>query len=183
MTSYALAGKKAVITGASGGIGFAIASRFAKEGAHVVLAGRTRSKLEQSLAKLHETTGGPQGLQIPQLHGIHCLDVGEGKEWEGLVKENEIDYLVNCAGESQSSLLLRTSQEAIQNLLASNLRGVIFGCKTVAKQMAARRRGGCIINISSLLAHKAVIGTSVYAATKAGQLGMAAPLFHLQLLL
>lgn len=97
MTSYALAGKKAVITGASGGIGFAIASRFAKEGAHVVLAGRTRSKLEQSLAKLHETTGGPQGLQIPQSHGIHCLDVGEGKEWEGLVKENvRIYYLVNA---------------------------------------------------------------------------------------
>jgi 3-oxoacyl-[acyl-carrier protein] reductase len=92
MASYALAGKKAVITGASGGIGFAIASRFAQEGASVVLAGRTRSKLERSLAKLQET-GEPQGLQVPQSHRIHCLDVGEGKEWEGLVKENVRVYL------------------------------------------------------------------------------------------
>ena len=63
-------------------------------------------------------------------------------------------------------------------MLSTNLRGVIFGCKTVGKQMTARRRGGCIINISSLLAYKAVIGTSVYAATKAGQLGMIIPLLQ-----
>ncbi|KAH6851091.1 hypothetical protein B0I37DRAFT_128196 [Chaetomium sp. MPI-CAGE-AT-0009] len=173
MASYALAGKKAVITGASGGIGFAVASRFAREGASVVLAGRTRSKLERSLTKLQETTGEARDLDVPQSHSIHCLDVGEMKAWEGLVKENKgIDYLVNCAGESQHSLLLRTGQEAVQSLLSSNLHGVIFGCKTVAKQMTARRSGGCIINISSLLAQKAVIGTSVYAAAKAGQLGL-----------
>ncbi|KAK4034719.1 hypothetical protein C8A01DRAFT_18530 [Parachaetomium inaequale] len=166
----ALAGKKAVITGASGGIGFAIASRFAREGASVVLAGRTRAKLERSLGnlKLQGTTG-----DRSQSHRIHCLDVGEMKGWEGLVRENkEIDYLINCAGETQHSLFLRTSEETIHGLLSSNLRSVLFGCKTVARQMTARRAGGCIINVSSLLAYKAAIGTSVYAATKAGQLGL-----------
>jgi 3-oxoacyl-[acyl-carrier protein] reductase len=99
MAQFALAGKKAVITGASGGIGCAIASRFAQEGASVVLAGRTRAKLERSLEnlKLQETTGGR-----PQSHRIHCLDVGEMKGWEGLVKENVClfshhTYLL-CAG-------------------------------------------------------------------------------------
>ncbi|KAK3297822.1 uncharacterized protein B0H64DRAFT_132187 [Chaetomium fimeti] len=173
MASYALAGKKAVITGASGGIGFAIASRFAKEGASVVLAGRTRSKLQRSLAELQEMMGEPRGLELPQSHSIHCLDVGEMRAWGRLIKDNkEIDYLVNCAGEPQNSLLLRIDEETVDGLLASNLRGVIFGCKMVGRQMMARRRGGCIINISSLLAHKGVIGTSVYAAAKAGQLGL-----------
>jgi NAD(P)-dependent dehydrogenase (short-subunit alcohol dehydrogenase family) len=57
-------------------------------------------------------------------------------------------------------------------VLASNLNAVIWGCKTVGKQMISRRSGGCIINISSLLAYKAAVGTSVYAASKAAQLGI-----------
>ncbi|AEO61516.1 hypothetical protein MYCTH_2311736 [Thermothelomyces thermophilus ATCC 42464] len=173
MTVLSLAGKKAVVTGASGGIGFAIASRFAQEGASVVLAGRTRAKLERSLGELQKLGEPPGSDRSSQLHRIHCLDVGEMKEWEGLVKEHkEIDFLVNCAGQSQHSLFLRTNEEAAQSLLSTNLRSVIFGCKTVAKQMAARRAGGCIVNVSSLLAYKAAIGTSIYAATKAGQLGL-----------
>lgn len=79
-----LLGKKAVITGASGGIGFAIASRFAREGANVVLAGRTQSKLDISLKELREIK--PETGLGAQTHGTHCLDVGEIKGWEGLVK-------------------------------------------------------------------------------------------------
>ncbi|KAL2155421.1 hypothetical protein VTH82DRAFT_163 [Thermothelomyces myriococcoides] len=173
MAVLSLVGKKAVVTGASGGIGFAIASRFAQEGASVVLAGRTRAKLERSLGELQKL-GEPRASDRPsQSHRIHCLDVGEMKEWVGLVKEHkEIDFLVNCAGQPQQSLFLCTDEEAAQTLLSANLRSVIFGCKTVAKQMAARRVGGCIINVSSLLAYKATIGTSIYAAAKAGQLGL-----------
>ena len=56
-------------------------------------------------------------------------------------------------------------------LLAANLRSVMLGCKVVGKEMARRRAGGCIINVSSLLAHRPAVGTAVYAAAKAGQLG------------
>lgn len=88
--------------------------------------------------------------------------------------QKKIDILVNCAGETQHSLLLRLGEEDIDNLLASNLRSAILGCKTVGKQMTARRSGGSIINVSSLLAYRAAAGTAVYAAAKAGQLGTTA---------
>ena len=85
--------------------------------------------------------------------------------------KDKIDILVNCAGAAQQSLLLRTSEAAIDGLLAANLRSVVLGCRVVGKEMARRRAGGCIINVSSLLAHRPAVGTSVYAAAKAGQLG------------
>ena len=66
---------------------------------------------------------------------------------------------------------MRTSELGVEKMVQSNLLSAIWGCRTVGKQMISRREG-CIINISSLLAHRAAIGTSVYAATKAGQLGM-----------
>lgn len=95
MAVLSLVGKKAVVTGASGGIGFAIASRFAQEGASVVLAGRTRAKLERSLGELQKL-GEPRASDRPsQSHRIHCLDVGEMKEWVGLVKEHVGHYITN----------------------------------------------------------------------------------------
>jgi hypothetical protein len=78
---------------------------------------------------------------------------------------------VHCAGESQQSLLLRTPEDAIDSLLAANLRTVVLGSAAVGKAMARRGAGGCIINVSSLLARQPMVGTSVYAAAKAGQLG------------
>ncbi|KAK4150299.1 hypothetical protein C8A00DRAFT_46276 [Chaetomidium leptoderma] len=174
MAQFSLLGKTAVVTGASGGIGFAIASRFAYEGANVVLAGRTHSKLEHSLERLREIEIKPEQATLkPQAHSTHCFDVREMQAWKGLVKAHPtVDVLVNCAGQTQGSLLLTMSEERIQDQLSSNLSSVIWGCKTVGRQMKSQQIRGCIINVSSLLAYRAVIGTSVYAATKAGQLGL-----------
>ncbi|KAK4101114.1 NAD(P)-binding protein [Parathielavia hyrcaniae] len=168
----ALSGKTAVITGASGGIGRAIAREFAGQGASVVLVGRTRPKLESVLEKLGPVK--PSSLQVdqPKTHATVCFDVSQASGWRSLVENTQIDILVNCAGETQRSLLLRTSDESVQHLLDLNLRSVVWGCKTVGKQMVARRKGGCIINVSSLLAYRAAMGTSIYAAAKAGQLGL-----------
>ncbi|KAL2133414.1 hypothetical protein VTI74DRAFT_2415 [Chaetomium olivicolor] len=172
MGLLSLAGKTTAITGASSGIGFAIASRFAQEGASVVLAGRTLSKLETALSKIQQIKPW-QASERPQTHRIHPLDVKDMQGWMSLVNTHkEIDILVNCAGVTQRSLLLRTPESTIEELLASNLHSTVFGCKTVGKQMVARRSGGCIINVSSLLAQRAATGTAVYAAGKAGQLGL-----------
>ncbi|KAL2020535.1 hypothetical protein VTK56DRAFT_8335 [Thermocarpiscus australiensis] len=171
MLPPSLAGKTAVITGAAGGIGSAIATRFAQEGASVILAGRTMSKLQGVLQEIQKIEPCP-ALDKPQTHVAHHLDVQQSQQWTGLVEKHQVDILVNCAGISQRALLLRAGEAEVENMLSSNLRSVIFGCRAVGKQMIAQRRGGCIITVSSLLAHRAVIGTSIYAASKAGQLGL-----------
>jgi NAD(P)-dependent dehydrogenase (short-subunit alcohol dehydrogenase family) len=96
-----------------------------------------------------------------------------------------IDILVNCAGQTQRKILFRTEDPEITEILESNLRSAILGCRVVGRQMLRPTPGSnsdqapfskCIINVSSLLAHRAVQGTAVYAATKAGMLGLTASL-------
>jgi hypothetical protein len=82
-----------------------------------------------------------------------------------------VNILVNCAGVTQQSLLLQVGTKSAENILQTNLASAIWGCKFIGKKMIKAKEGGCIINISSLLANKAVAGTSVYAASKAGLLG------------
>jgi len=187
MAVFSLAGRTAAITGATGGIGFAIASRFAKEGARVVLLGRDNTKLEQALNKIQ--AAGPQ-----QQHTFHVQrSITELSSWTEFAKNSpKIDILVNCAGVTQSALLARTSEDAINNILDTNLKSTVLGCKAIGQHMIKSRKSAgvksadtdidsttpennndrCIINVSSLLAYKGTMGTSVYAASKAGILGL-----------
>ncbi|KAK4133210.1 NAD(P)-binding protein [Trichocladium antarcticum] len=170
MSFPSLAGKTVAVTGATGGIGFAMASRFAQEGASVILGGRNESKLKDALHKIQAVKPWPKLGTPPQHHALH-IDVRQLSGWNNLVDRHQIDVLVNCAGESQKSLLVRIGEPAVENMIQCNLLSAIWGCRAVGKQMIPRREG-CIINVSSLLAHRAAIGTSIYAATKAGQLGL-----------
>lgn len=92
--------------------------------------------------------------------------------------QHDIDILVNAAGISQASPLVRTASEQIDRILLTNLTGTILGCKAMARAMMrprpARANGytACIINVSSLLGVKGGQGATVYAASKAGVLGL-----------
>ncbi|KAK0704862.1 hypothetical protein B0H67DRAFT_649264 [Lasiosphaeris hirsuta] len=165
-----LAGKLVAVTGAGGGIGFAIASRFANEGASVVLLGRNKSKLQQALERIRSESGDKEKAKT---HSIFPHDVRKLESWVHLAANyNGINILVNSAGVTQTSLFVRTDPPTAEDILATNLHGAIWGCRVIGRDMIRRKDGGCIINVSSLLALKSATGASVYAASKAGLLGL-----------
>ncbi|KAK6531536.1 hypothetical protein TWF281_008330 [Arthrobotrys megalospora] len=155
-----LVGRSCLITGGSKGIGLAIATRFSQAGATCTLVSRHEESLRNAVSSLAKCG--------QRDHSFLVGDVGDRAFWEQAVKANPgIDILVNSAGQSQTSLLLRTPVDEIDDLVRVNLLGTIYGSKFYFKEMARARRG-CIINISSILAVTGGGGSSVYAASKAG---------------
>ncbi|TPX11891.1 uncharacterized protein E0L32_007389 [Thyridium curvatum] len=169
-----LAGSHALITGGSRGIGLAIAHRLAREGAACTLVGRDEQRLQAALA------GAPSPAHA---HSYLVGDVRHADFWaEAVAQRPNISILVNAAGLAQNSLLVRTRDEDLQEILDVNLRGTILGCRSFGKSMMKRKAGmlllavrahsRSIINISSLLAEKGGQGATVYAASKAGIIGL-----------
>lgn len=166
MAGLRLAGKTAVITGGSRGIGLAIAKAFAGNGASCVLLARDRERVETALETLPRPEPG-------QAHRGGVFDVGCGR----LVTADDIggpldrvDLVVNCAGVTQHSLLISTPPDQTARELDINLRGTILVSQSFLRPMI-RRKGGSIINMTSILADRPVAGTTVYAAAKAGVIG------------
>ena len=162
-----LSGKTALVTGASRGIGRAIALRFAAEGAFVVVnyAGNEAAAGE-TLAAI-ASAGGSAVLSR--------FDVGDAAQVDAAVKaivaeRGRIDILVNNAGVTRDNLLMRLTEDDFDAVVRTNLKGTFLVTKVVSRQMI-RQRGGRIVNMSSVVGEMGNAGQSVYAATKAGILG------------
>lgn len=182
---YSIAGKRCLVTGGSRGIGLAIAQLFAREGASITLVGRSSDTLAKSLDTLAQ--GEADGHHGPARHSFLAFDVSDAEAWRHHVRDppapaptpsepstataEGYDILVNAAGVAQNSLLTSTRPDDVRSLLDTNLLGTILGCQAVVPRMIRRRSGGCIINVSSLLAVQGGKGASVYAASKAGIVG------------
>ncbi|KAI2610718.1 NAD(P)-binding protein [Hypoxylon fragiforme] len=166
-----LAGKHCVISGGSRGIGLAIARLFASEGAGCTLIGRDPHRLASAVGSLPPST---TTTQHQQQHASSAFDVSSATGWEKLradMKDQKCDILINAAGITQNSFLFKTSDSSINEIIATNLTGTVWGCKTFIPKMM-KQKEGCIINISSLLATHGGKGASVYAASKAGVVGL-----------
>jgi 3-oxoacyl-[acyl-carrier protein] reductase len=153
-----LEGRTALVTGGSRGIGKAIAAELAAAGATVVLG--YRSGAEEAEAVASEVGG--RAVQA---------DVAQPEEAQRLVEEaGDIDILVNNAGVTRDGLLARMSDEDWRVVLDTNLGGTFNTCRAAARGMM-RRRGGAIVNISSIVGLHGNPGQTNYSASKAGIIG------------
>ena len=156
----ALAGKSAVVTGASSGIGRAIAERLGAEGVFVVLAGRDRAALEQSVAII-ESAGGRAAIVV--------ADIREASSVQNLIDTavattGQLDIFVNNAGVAFMGAVLDGEPEGWKMMLDTNVLALLIGCQAAVRAMREKGNHGHIVNISSVAAANPESG--VYGATK-----------------
>jgi 3-oxoacyl-[acyl-carrier protein] reductase len=160
-------GQVALVTGASRGIGRAIAVALGQAGAYVVINYRgNQEAAESALEELHNT--GAQGE-------LCRFDVAVETEVDAAVKkivdgQGKLDILVNNAGVTSDTLLIRTKAQDWDQVIGTNLRGTVLCTKAVCRAMI-RQRYGRIVNLSSVVGQTGNAGQSIYAATKAGIVG------------
>jgi NAD(P)-dependent dehydrogenase (short-subunit alcohol dehydrogenase family) len=160
---FSLAGRAALVTGASSGFGRHFARVLADAGAKVALAARRVDVLQQLEAEIR--AGGGEAAAV-------AMDVTDRESVARAVAGAEgalgpITILVNNAGVPSNSFFTRTSEQEWRAVMAVNLDGVFRVGQEAARRMAANGRGGSIINIASLLGFGVIKGLSTYSATKA----------------
>jgi 3-oxoacyl-[acyl-carrier protein] reductase len=162
-TSQTLAGRAAVVTGGSRGIGFAIADGLAKAGASVVITGRDQVTLDKAVSNLS-----PHGTRVVAARADVRSADDASRAMDAAVKAfGGLDILVNNAGVGLFEKVADMSVEQWREVIDTNLSGV-FHCCHAAIPHLRRRGGGWIINISSLAGKNAFVGAAAYCASKAG---------------
>ena len=162
-----LAGRVAVVTGGTRGIGLAIARALAEDGASVVVSGRDAGRLESAVKELETLGASALGVAADQSKREDCDRlVDAAKERFG-----RIDVLVNNAGITRDQLLVRMKDDDWDQVLDTNLRGVFLMTRAVAKSMM-RQKSGRIINIASTAGAMGNPGQVNYSAAKAGVIGL-----------
>lgn len=160
-------GRVTIVTGASQGIGEAIASELAMEGAEIVLIDVQKEKLDEVAQRIGEK----KGRAVSYYSDVSRLDQVE-KIIESIIqKHKKIDHLVNNAGITRDNLLMRMKEEDWDTVLAVNLKGVFNLSKTVIRHMISKRYGR-IVNLSSVVGLMGNAGQSNYSASKAGVIGL-----------
>ncbi|KXU15119.1 3-oxoacyl-(acyl-carrier protein) reductase [Streptococcus infantis] len=157
--------KNVFITGSSRGIGLAIAHKFASLGANVVLNSRGEIS-EELLAEFK-----PYGVKVLAISG-DVSDFADAKRMidQAIEELGSVDVLVNNAGITQDTLMLKMTEEDFEKVLKVNLTGAFNMTQTVLKPMI-KAREGAIINMSSVVGLMGNIGQANYAASKAGLIG------------
>ena len=167
MKDFSLEGKVALVTGASYGIGFAIAEGMAKAGATIVFNDIRQELVDKGLAAYKEA-----GVEA---HGYVC-DVTDEDAVQAMVKQiaqevGVIDILVNNAGITRDGLIARMKEEDFDAVIDVNLKGTFNCCKAAAQRMM-KQRYGRIVNLSSVVGVAGNAGQANYAASKAGVIGL-----------
>ena len=163
-----LEGKVAIVTGASRGIGFAVAKAYACEGARVAVCGSREETAKKAVAQLQKLCPGaeflPVGVDVSDADAIRAMVARVVERW------GKIDILVNNAGITGAKPIFDMTDEDFESMIDINLTGPFKCTREVAKVM--KQTGGCIINTSSLVGTYASRMQTAYAASKFGINGL-----------
>jgi 2-deoxy-D-gluconate 3-dehydrogenase len=162
--SFRLEGRRALVAGASSGIGLGCAVALAEAGAHVVMAARGREKLDAAVAAVNAA-----GLSAEAM----TLDIADLDAMRAAVAEaGPFDAMVNSAGLARHGPALDTTEDDYDAVMDANLKGAYFLATEVARGMVAAGKGGSIITVSSQMGHVGGIDRAVYCASKHAVEGM-----------
>lgn len=162
-----LEGRVALVTGATRGIGRAIACVLARHGAEVYVNGRQAADTERAAFELGEERG--RVVALP-------FDVGDAKAVKGgfetlFKRSGGLDVLVNSAGILRSALISLTSDALLDEVMRINFTGTFLCCRAAVRLMS-RRGGGSIVNLTSIVGRVGVEGYTAYGASKAAVIGL-----------
>lgn len=156
--SFRLDGKRALVAGASSGIGLGCTVALAEAGAHVVMAARGQARLDEAVARI-----GAGGFAVEPL----VLDIADvAATATAIARHGPFDILVNSAGLARHAPAAQTTPEDFDAVVAVNIRGAYFVTQAVAKGLLAAGKAGSLINISSQMGHVGGPDRAVYCATK-----------------
>ena len=161
---FNLKGKTALVTGASGGIGSAVARALHNQGAELIINGTRSSELEKLAAELGNKVHVLQG-DLADTNSIGCLAEEAEK-----ISDNGIDILVNNAGITRDNLLVRLSDQDLMDVINLNLIAGFHLTRKIIRGMM-KRKWGRVIGISSVVGITGNAGQTNYAAAKAGMIG------------
>jgi short-subunit dehydrogenase len=166
-------GAVVVVTGASAGIGWATAWAFASKGATVVVAARRAERLESLVGEIERRGGAATALtcDVTSFASVEALRDGV------LERHGRCDVLVNNAGVPGGGEFLALPIEKIEQVVRTNLMGVLHGTKAFLPGMVERRRGH-VVNVASLAGRFAVPGSAVYSATKHAVVAFSEALYY-----
>ena len=165
-----LKGKKAIVTGGTSGIGRQIAITLAEQGANVAIIGTNKERAQAVVKHLEENRAHDE-----QQFGFHILDVADTEHVQKVVDEvlakwGQVDILINNAGITRDTLLMRMSEGDWNAVIDTNLKSISNFCKAVMRPMM-KQKSGKIVNISSVVGLTGNPGQSNYAASKLGMVG------------
>ncbi|MFA6118836.1 MAG: 3-oxoacyl-[acyl-carrier-protein] reductase [Parachlamydiales bacterium] len=165
-----LMNKKALITGASSGIGFEIAKTFIKNGCDIAIFATNKDKLNKAKEELESVKIDGSQKILSKIVDVSNYNDVEKAILEILNEFSNIDILVNNAGITKDNLLMKMSEEDFDRVIAVNLKSIYNTCKVLTRPMIKNKKGK-IINISSVIGLIGNAGQANYAASKAAILG------------
>ncbi|MBI1202950.1 MAG: SDR family oxidoreductase [Rhodopseudomonas sp.] len=156
--SFSLDGKRALVTGAGRGIGLSAAAALAEAGAHVTLAARTSSEIEEAASAIRARGQSADALTLD------VTDIEAARK--ALAERAPYQVLVNNAGMNRPAMLTDVKIEDFDAIMGLNVRAAFFMAQTIAQRLLAEKLPGSIINISSQMGHVGAARRTVYCASK-----------------